>query len=266
MVFIYAITWILQRQIFHLQPNEAAIQSLTVSFSNNVAVGLPLLLSMFGPEGTVAVAAGIGVGSIVISPVTLVVLESGTEKAQSMPVRTRLLYAVLQSCKRPDHVGSAFGDGIFTDWRSHSRYCGAHAQSDWSMHCGRCTVSDRFNTIRAAVPAGWQRDTERDSKEYRTGRADVRFRSLTSRSCAGSASRDAVSCHTCGLLWHGVRSQIRCGFGRGEFDVNCEHAFQHRYAFTCDLFDSGHVTPTVGILQRHFAGAQGQRQHGADQA
>jgi len=101
MVFIYAITWILQRQIFHLQPNEAAIQSLTVSFSNNVAVGLPLLLSMFGPEGTVAVAAGIGVGSLVISPVTLVVLESGTEKAQSMPVRTRLLYAVLQSCKRP---------------------------------------------------------------------------------------------------------------------------------------------------------------------
>src|ERR1700688_170669 len=101
MILIYALTWILQRQMFHLQPNEAAVQSLTVSFSNNVAVGLPLLISMFRPEGTVAVAAGIGVGSIVISPVTLVVLESGTEKAQSMPVRTRLLYAVLQSCKRP---------------------------------------------------------------------------------------------------------------------------------------------------------------------
>ncbi len=101
MVLIYALTWILQRRLFHLEPNEAAIQSLTVSFSNNVAVGLPLLISMFGPEGTVAVAASIGVGSIVISPVTLVILESGTEKAQSMPVRTRLLYAVWQSCKRP---------------------------------------------------------------------------------------------------------------------------------------------------------------------
>ncbi len=101
MVLIYALTWILQSRIFHLHPNEAAVQSLTVSFSNNVAVGLPLLISMFGPEGTVAVAASIGVGSIVISPITLVILESGTEKAQSMPVRTRLLYAVLQSCKRP---------------------------------------------------------------------------------------------------------------------------------------------------------------------
>ena len=101
MILIYALTWILQREIFHLEPNEAGVQSLTVAFSNNVAVGLPLLISMFGPEGTVAVAASIGVGSIVISPVTLVILESGTEKAQRMPTGTRLLYAVLQSCKRP---------------------------------------------------------------------------------------------------------------------------------------------------------------------
>jgi malonate transporter len=101
MILIYAITWYLQRKWFHLQQGEAAVQSLTVSFSNNVAVGLPLLISMFGPEGTVAVAAGIGVGAIVISPITLVILESGTEKAQRMSVRTRLGYAVWQSCKRP---------------------------------------------------------------------------------------------------------------------------------------------------------------------
>ena len=101
MILIYALTWVLQRRLFHLQPGEAAVQSLTVSFSNNVAVGLPLLLSMYGPVGTVAVAAGIGVGALVISPITLVILESGTEKAKTMAVRTRLLYAVWQSCKRP---------------------------------------------------------------------------------------------------------------------------------------------------------------------
>jgi malonate transporter and related proteins len=112
MILIYALTWILQRQLFHLLPGEAAVQSLTVAFSNNVAVGLPLLISMYGPEGTVAVAAGIGVGAIVISPITLVILESGTEKALTMSVNTRLLYAVLQSCKRPivwaPLVGMAF--------------------------------------------------------------------------------------------------------------------------------------------------------------
>jgi malonate transporter len=101
MILIYGITWVLQRRLFQLQPGEAAVQSLTVSFSNNVAVGLPLLLSMYGPVGTIAVAAGIGVGALVISPITLVILESGTDKARTMPVRTRLLYAVWLSCKRP---------------------------------------------------------------------------------------------------------------------------------------------------------------------
>jgi len=101
MILVYWLTWILQRRMFHLAPGEAAVQSLTVAFSNNVAVGLPLLLSMYGPEGTVAVAAGIAVGAIVISPVTLVILETGTEKAKLMPARTRLLYAILQSCKKP---------------------------------------------------------------------------------------------------------------------------------------------------------------------
>jgi malonate transporter len=101
MVLIYAITWVLQRYVYHLGPGEAAVQSLTVAFANNVAVGIPLLSSFFGSEGLVAVAAGIGVGAIVISPVTLVVLESGTDKAKTMPAGERLLYATLQSCKRP---------------------------------------------------------------------------------------------------------------------------------------------------------------------
>src|ERR1700680_2103483 len=34
MILIYALTWVLQRRMFHLQPGEAAVQSLTVSFSN----------------------------------------------------------------------------------------------------------------------------------------------------------------------------------------------------------------------------------------
>jgi predicted permease len=57
--------------------------------------------SLFGIESIVPVAAGIAVGAIVISPVTLVILEGGTQKAQSMSTTKRLCYAVLQSCKKP---------------------------------------------------------------------------------------------------------------------------------------------------------------------
>jgi malonate transporter and related proteins len=101
MVITYALTWALQRKLFHADRSNAAVQSLTVSFANNVAVGLPLLASEFGPEGTVAVASAIAVGAILISPITLVILETGTKKGSAMPASRRLLHAMIRSFKRP---------------------------------------------------------------------------------------------------------------------------------------------------------------------
>jgi malonate transporter len=101
MVITYALTWILERKLFHADANDAAVQSLTVSFANNVAVGLPLLATLFGPQGTVPVAAAIAAGAILISPVTLVILETGTKKASAMPASRRLGYAMVRSFRRP---------------------------------------------------------------------------------------------------------------------------------------------------------------------
>jgi predicted permease len=101
MVITYALTWAVERKLFHVDRGDAAVQSLTVSFANNVAVGLPLLASVIGPEGTVAVAAAIASGAILISPVTLVILETGTAKANAMPASRRLAYAMMRSFKRP---------------------------------------------------------------------------------------------------------------------------------------------------------------------
>jgi malonate transporter len=98
---VYGITWCIERYWLRLTASVSAIQSLTVAFPNFVAVGLPLMQSVFGIESLVPVAAGIAVGAIVISPVTLVILEGGTEKAQRMSTTKRLFYAVLQSCKKP---------------------------------------------------------------------------------------------------------------------------------------------------------------------
>jgi malonate transporter and related proteins len=112
MVLVYALTWVLERHLFHADRNNAAVQSLTVSFSNNVAVGLPLLASVFGPEGTVAVAAAIAVGAVVISPVTLVILEAETERAKTLPVSRRLAHAMIQSFKRPVVVAPLAGMAV----------------------------------------------------------------------------------------------------------------------------------------------------------
>ena len=98
---VYAITWCIERYWLRLTGGTAAVQSLTASFPNFVAVGLPLMQSVFGGESVVTVAAGIAVGAIVVSPVTLVILERETEKARKMSTAKRLCYAVLQSCKKP---------------------------------------------------------------------------------------------------------------------------------------------------------------------
>jgi malonate transporter and related proteins len=103
MLAIYGIAFWLERRIFHKTAAEAAVQSLTVAFSNNVAVGLPLLSSLYGAPGLVAVAAAIMAGVLVLSPITLVLLECHAAGAEAsfQPLWKRVEPAVLTSLRRP---------------------------------------------------------------------------------------------------------------------------------------------------------------------
>ena len=97
----YALLFYLNRRVFRIPLKEAAVGSLTSSFANNVAVGLPLLASIYGPPGLTAVAVGIVVGALLLSPITLVVLESQDSEQASRPLRKRLASACFASFKRP---------------------------------------------------------------------------------------------------------------------------------------------------------------------
>jgi malonate transporter len=103
MLGTYGLTYFLERRFFKAQPSEAAVQSLTVSFSNNVAVGLPLLSGIFGATGLLAAAAGIVAGALVVSPITLVLLEcyAGNPADVATPLSKRLPSAILASLRRP---------------------------------------------------------------------------------------------------------------------------------------------------------------------
>lgn len=97
----YALQFYLNRRVFHIPLKEAAVGSLTSSFANNVAVGLPLLASIYGPPGLTAVAVGIVVGALLLSPITLVVLECQDGEQVSRPLGKRLAFACFASFKRP---------------------------------------------------------------------------------------------------------------------------------------------------------------------
>jgi malonate transporter len=54
---------------------EASLQALTTSLPNYASAGLPLIAALLGPERLVSVAVAIACGSILVSPITLVILE-----------------------------------------------------------------------------------------------------------------------------------------------------------------------------------------------
>ncbi len=118
MLIFYAVQFFMVRRVFGSSIGEAAGQSLTVSFGNNVAIGLPLLATLYGAPGLLAAAVAILIGALLLSPITLVLLEyhsATTSAPHSLPgsppypspptpdraVLTHLLPGVAASLRRP---------------------------------------------------------------------------------------------------------------------------------------------------------------------
>lgn len=108
MLVIYASTWLIQRKL-RTGPSQSAVQALTVAFPNCVAVGIPLLGSLFGPEGLVPVAVAIAVGAIVVSPLTLSILEATPQQAQKQAAGVRFVQAVFGAFRKPVVLAPLFG-------------------------------------------------------------------------------------------------------------------------------------------------------------
>ena len=99
MVVLYGATWWWERRIVGRGQDIAAVQALTVAFPNMAAVALPLAASVIGPQGAIAVAMGIAVGTLTITPFTLAVLEASNGDARLTP-RT-FGTALLTSMRKP---------------------------------------------------------------------------------------------------------------------------------------------------------------------
>jgi len=97
---IYFLTYFVARKMGKLSASDSAVLALTLGFPNATAVGLPLLAT-YGPSALVSCAAGIAIGAITISPITLAILESGTDAGKAMSTSTRIRMAAWKAVKRP---------------------------------------------------------------------------------------------------------------------------------------------------------------------
>jgi malonate transporter len=108
-LLIYGIAFIQQRKVHGSDAAVSAVHALTVAFPNCASIGLPLLVGIFGSQSALAVAIGIAVGSMTISPITLAILESSTPAGRELPLSKRILRAIWKSVTKPVVLGPALG-------------------------------------------------------------------------------------------------------------------------------------------------------------
>ena len=93
MLVVYFVTYVMARRAFGASPAEAAVQALTTSLPNYAGAGLPLIAALLGTHYVVAVGVALACGSIVLSPLALVVLERSGQTKHTGGIGNALLEA-----------------------------------------------------------------------------------------------------------------------------------------------------------------------------
>lgn len=98
---VYAATLLIQRTGLAQPLGTAAVRTLTYSFPNFAAIGLPLATSVFGPAASISVAIVIAVGLLTVSPATLVLLEQATTTGPARSSGRNYVHAMRTTMQRP---------------------------------------------------------------------------------------------------------------------------------------------------------------------
>jgi malonate transporter len=110
MLLLYLAWYFAARSFSKVSRSEASLQALTIGFPNLAGVGLPIMTSVVGPTGTVPVAVALAAGSILISPLTLIIAEMGAAKARGEQMAARqILMAIRRAITKPVVLAPALG-------------------------------------------------------------------------------------------------------------------------------------------------------------
>lgn len=90
---------------------EASLQALTIAFPNLAGVGLPIMTAVVGPSGGVPLAIALASGSIIVTPLALIVVEmtTVTEGGAAQKSKARILSAIWHALTKPVVVAPALG-------------------------------------------------------------------------------------------------------------------------------------------------------------
>jgi len=100
-VALFVATYYASRHLVKDTAANSAVLALTLGFPNAAAVGIPLLQAVYGPRASVTVAVALAVGAITITPITLVILESGTSAGRAVSHAARIRASLWSALKNP---------------------------------------------------------------------------------------------------------------------------------------------------------------------
>ena len=90
---------------------NASLQALTLAFPNLAGVGLPIMSAVVGPSGTVPLAIALASGSILVSPLSLIIVEMnlGPKTDGAEAPTTRILRSIRHALTKPVVLAPALG-------------------------------------------------------------------------------------------------------------------------------------------------------------
>jgi len=100
-VALFVATYYVSRHLAKDTSANSAVLGLTLGFPNAAAVGIPLLLAVYGPRASVTVAVALAVGAITITPITLAMLESGASADGTLSHAARIRASLWSALKNP---------------------------------------------------------------------------------------------------------------------------------------------------------------------
>ncbi|MEJ1969136.1 MAG: AEC family transporter [Rhizomicrobium sp.] len=111
MLIVYFAWYVHARTVANVSRADASLQALTIAFPNLAGVGLPIAATLIGPSGTVPLAVALAAGSIIISPLSLIVVEMSTKEPESTAASPagRMLGALRRALTKPIVLAPVLG-------------------------------------------------------------------------------------------------------------------------------------------------------------
>jgi malonate transporter and related proteins len=83
MLVVFALTYLVQVRLFGSDRKESALIALTASGPNVGSAGLPIIAALFNKSASISVAVAVAVAAIVLTPISLLMLESAEGKQRN---------------------------------------------------------------------------------------------------------------------------------------------------------------------------------------